>query len=244
MRQGCAVCNSLPPGDLVELDLIMSDPLRWPVTIWGMFKPPQGSLPISYRRMGAMRMGRGWLDEHGWSGQFSNGQLRTHLRYDVPVLSTDVDELIARGLVAQTTAANSRPGSSSDAIDPLAYIKLYNKGIELGLRGLDLLATRIEGMIARGDEVPLPLIKMITDAGIKLAQSQASIKAARRPFGNEDGDENDAFRGGDDISPKMGHHRVRTIAGERRPVVDEGMADRARYNERAAHEGSPRIGGR
>lgn len=244
MAKLCAICSTLPPGDLIELDLIMSDPLRWPVTIWGLFKPPEGGLPISYRRFGAMKMGAAWLAEHGWRDRFSNSQLRAHLRYDVPVLSTDVEELIARGLVGQTTAGNSRPGHTSDAIDPLGYIKLYNKGIELGIQSLELMQARVQALVDKGEEVPLPLLKMVMDAGLRLATSQAHIKSAGRRFGNEEQDENDAFMGGDEISPRLGHHRLRMIEGKIRPVVDEGMADRAAYNERAVMEGSPRIGGR
>jgi hypothetical protein len=238
------VCDTLPPGDLTELDLVLADPLRWPVTIWGAFAPPEGDLPISYRRLGAMRMGHAWLDEHGWSGQFADGQLRRHLRYDVPVLSVDVNELITRGLIGETTAGNSKPGHTSEAIDPLSYIRLYNKGIALGLSAMTLLEQKVNKLIEEKEPVPLPLVKMILDAGMRLATSQAHIKSAGRKFGNEELDENDAFMGGAEISPRLGHHRVRMIEGKMRPVVDEGMADRAAYNERAAMEGSPRIGGR
>lgn len=243
-KRNCNLCNTMPPGDLVELDLVMGDPLRWPVTVWGMFKPPEGSLPISYRRLGAMNVGQAWLDEHGWSGAFSTGQLRHHLRYDVPVLSVDVNELITRGLLGQSTVANSRPGHTTAVIDPLAYIRLYNKGIEVGIQGLELLSTRVQALIERGEDVPLPLVKMIVDAGLKLATSQASIKAAGRTFGDEAGDENEAFRGSADVGRRFGHQRIRRIEGERRPVADNGLTDRAHYNERAAQEGGIRIGGR
>lgn len=242
MADGCALCNTMPPGDLVELDLLMADPMRWPVTIWKGFAPPENALPASYRRFGAMNMGTTWLDSHGYS--FTMQQVRKHLRYDVPVLSVSVDDLIGRGIVAQSTERNSRPGHSTDAIDPLAYIRLYNKGISLGLKGLELLSARVQALIDKGEDVPLPLVKMIVDAGLKLAQSQASIKAAGRNFGDEGGEENEAFRGAGEISPRLGHQRVRRIEGEMRPVTDDGLADRTRYNERAAQEGGIRIGGR
>jgi hypothetical protein len=74
--------------------------------------------------------------------------------------------------------------------------------------------------------------------------SQAAIRAAGKRFGEADEDENDSFRGGDDISNRIGSHRVRVIDGEQRPVRDRGLTDRTIYNERAAMEGSPRIGGK
>lgn len=247
-KSGCAVCDSLPPGDLIELDLLMSDPTRWPSTIWGIFRPPEGGLPPSYRRYGAIQMGNAYLKEQGY--EFSKYQLTRHLRYDVPVLDTDPETLVARGLIAAGTPGSLRMGRS-EPIDPLAYVKFYNRGITLGIQGLDLLSDRVAKMIAAHETDPvnneppsLALIKMLVDAGSKLAMSQASIKAAGKRFEGDDADENDAFRGASDISASMRGTRVRVIDGEQRPVSDEGLADRHRYNERAAQEGGAPIGGR
>lgn len=239
---GCVVCGTLPPGELVELDLILADPLRWPKTVWGRFSPPEGGLPASYRRFGAEAMGREWLMANGYD--IPKGSLRKHIRYDVPVISVDVDELLARGLIGLTKDGPRGDRQLTQPIDPLAYIRFYNAGIELGLQGLTLLNQRVQDLIDAKEEVPLPLVKMIVDAGMKLATSQAAIKASGKRFGDDEADENDAFRGGDDISPRFAGTRVRQIEGEARPVADEGPTDRKRYNERARMEGSPTLGGR
>lgn len=240
MSVSCKVCDTLPPGDLIELDMLLGDPMRWPVTIWGAFAPPEGGLPASYRRLGAIKMGLAWLDEHGWSGEFTKAQVRRHWTYDVPALSVDVDAMVARGLVAE----GQRGGLTTDVIDPLSFVRLYSKGIELGIRGLELLNLRAQALIDQKEEVPLVLVKMMIDAGTKLAMSQASIKAAGKPFGDADVDENAAFAGSGEVGQRLGHSRIRVVDGERRPVVDEGKADRDHYNERAAQEGGVRIGGR
>lgn len=240
-QRECGICATLAPAELIELDLVLGDPLRWPVTVWKGFRPPVGGLPASYRRFGAMNMGTEWLKANGFD--FSRKVLRGHYNKHVPVLSASVDELIARGLIA-LAPANKADTQLGQPIDPLNYIKFYNKGIEVGLLGLDLLAKRVQALIDRDEDVPLPLVKLIVDAGLKLASSQAAIKAAGKTFGDEGGDENDAFRGGGDISQPFAHVRVRKIEGVSRPVADEGLADRTAYNERAAQEGSPRIGGR
>jgi len=237
----CLVCKTLPPKELIELDLILSDPLRWPDTIWGMFAPPEGGLPASYRRFGAMQMGMAYFAEKGYT--IAKSKLRHHLTYDVPVLNTDVSELVSRGLVASLPADHSRTALATP-IDPLNYVRFYNKGIELGIQGLDLLTKRIQELIDHGDDIPLPLIKMMVEAGSKLAMSQASIRAAGRQFGGSDEEENESFRGADDIGAKFGEVRVRVIDGEQRPIVDRGHKDRQHYNERAAQEAMPPIGGR
>lgn len=241
-RPHCAVCETLPPGDLLELDVVVGDPLRWPATLWGILPAPVNGLPASYRRHGAYRMGSEWLDAHGYSGAFSAQALRRHIRYDVPVQQVDMAKLIESGLVVRR-AELPPVGHTSTPIDPLAFVTLYDKGIKLGIKGFESLARQVDAILDRGDEVPLKLVKQLTDAGIRLATSQATIKAAGKPFGDADLDENSAFMGRD-VSPRMGHSRVRVIDGERRPVVDEGKADRDHYNERAAQEGGVRIGGR
>lgn len=239
-RVQCQVCATLAPGELIELDLILGDPLRWPATVWGNFPPPSGGLPVSYRRHGAQRMGHEWLLANGFD--IPKQHLRNHIRWDVPLQEVSVDELVQRGLISLSQGGPK--SDDSEPIDPLAYIKLYNKGIAVGFKGLELLQQRIQALVDQKEDVPLALMKLAIDAGLKLAQSQAGIKASGKTFGDEDADEDDAFRGGSDISPEFQHNRVRTIEGESRPVADEGFADRQRFNERARQEGSPTIGGR
>lgn len=233
----CGVCKALPAAHLVELDTILGDPLRWPSTVFEGFSPPEGNLPASYRKLGAKRLGMEWLKTHGYS--ITGPALENHIKYDVPIQTVDVEELVRRGMVV----LGHDKHDTGDAIDPLRYIAFYNKGVEVGLRGLELLEARIEKLLVAEEEVPLPLLKMVVDLGAKLAMSQASIRAAGKPFG-DGGDEDDAFRAGEDVSPRFNGVRVRQVNGETRPVADEGKADRDHYNERMRQEGGTPIGGR
>lgn len=242
----CRICDTLAPGDLVELDAILGDPTRWPKTVFGIFDPPRtGTLPASYRRFGAMNMGREWLANHPEYANITEGILRKHLRYDVPVLEVDAAALVERGLVAAADGRSDR-SLAGQPIDALAYVAYYNEGIRVGRRGLQLLEQRIDDIVKRKEEVPLALIKMAMDAGLKLSMSQAAIKAAGKRFEGSEEDEDDAFRAAaDEQQPSMrvGHHRIRTIDGEARPVVDMGPTDRQRYNEHAAETSTVKIGG-
>lgn len=230
----CAVCTRVDQFDLIELDTLMGDPSAWPATIWGIFNPPTGDVPASYRRYGAVEMGLDWLGRHGFD-DITRTQVRNHYRFDVPKIATNPADLVATGLIArgnQTEVAK---------LDPGAYLRYYNAGVEVGIKGLGLLQDRIATLQAEGKEVPLALVKLAVDVGSKLAMSQAAIKAAGKPWGDQDDD--DGFRAGSapEPSPRFGHHRIRTIDGEARPVKDMGPADRDRFNERARQEGSPEL---
>lgn len=228
----CRVCREVTEADLLELDLLMGDPSRWPVTVWGMFEPPR-ALTASYRRFGAMEMGAAFLTDHGYD--IEKGQLRRHYKYDVPKIAGSPDELVANGLIASTSTKDSR---IPEVIDPTAYVRYYAKGIEVGITGLQLLQDRVNAIRSKNEEVPLALIKMLIDNGVKLATSQAAIVAAGRRWGNQD-DIDDGFMSGSapTPSPRMGHHRVRVVDGVSMPVADEGPADREHYTERARQEG-------
>lgn len=237
----CKVCDALQPQELVELDLLLADPLRWPKTVWGLFDAPKigtdGMLPPSYRRFGAMEMGGQWLKANGYD--ISRWNLRKHFANHVPVIHVNVDELVSRGLIK---IDHQSKAGSQDLIEPGNFLKFYSLGVDIGVKGLEMLQKRIDGMIERGEEVPLALIKQIVDTGAKLAMSQAQLRTRGHAFEEED-DENDGFRGAADVSPRFGSYRVRTVEGESRPVFDEGPTDRKRYNERAKQEGSPELGG-
>lgn len=238
----CKVCDTLSPQELVELDMTLADPLRWPKTVWGLFPAPEvsadGMLPISYRRFGAMEMGQAWLKSNGYD--IPRGSLRKHFANHVPVIHVNVDELVQRGLIKLDQKTRHGAG---DPIDPTNFLQFYTLGVSIGVAGLKLLQERVQGMVDRGEEVPLALIKQIVDTGAKLAMSQAQLRTRGHAFEEED-DENDGFRGGEDVSPRFGSYRVRTVEGESRPVYDEGPTDRKRFNERARQEGSPELGGR
>lgn len=227
----CVVCDRLTPLQLAELDALMGDPSRWPSTVWGIFEPPKG-MPASYRRFGAMEMGAGFLRDNGYA-DITRAALRRHYRFDVPKIAADPDDLVANGLIASSSA-----GPMAEIVDPVAYLRYYAKGIEVGVTGLTLLQERVQKLRSDNQEVPLALIKMMMENGTKLAMSQAAIRAAGKSWG---GDENvdDAFRSSSAPEPsqRFGDHRIRVIDGEARPIVDRGPADRARYTERARAEG-------
>lgn len=239
----CRICDTLGPQELVELDMLLADPLRWPKTVWGLFDAPKvsadGMLPVSYRRFGAMEMGTQWLMANGYD--ISRAILRKHFVNHVPVIHVSVDELVQRGLIKIDHQSRH---SAQDIVDPTNFIRFYQLGVDIGLQGLELLQKRVAKMLDDGEEVPIALIKQIVDTGAKLAMSQAQLRTRGNVFEPDDGAEMDAFRGGDDVSPRFAGVRVRTVEGEARPVADEGPTDRKRYNARARQEGSPELGGR
>lgn len=230
----CAVCELVDPISLIDLDLVMGDPAAWPSTLWGMFRPPAGDLPASYRRWGAVEMGLAWVQERGLP--INRVQMRRHYRYDVPKIAATPEQLIENGLVASQppNAAVTVPAK----IDPLRFLEYYDKGIEVGIEGLRLLQQKIQTLKNADAEIPLALVKMAIDAGSKLAMSQAAIRAAGKNMGGED-DEDEGFRAGSApaASPRFEGVRVREIEGVSRPIRDRGTADREAYTERATQEG-------
>lgn len=240
----CGVCRKVADVDLVRLDLLAGDPARWPRTIWqdaglpgkGGWEPPKGLLPPRYRSWGQFKVASDWLARNGYEDLTEN-QIRGHLKH-IPMVARRPVELAETGLVAGRPVPTPRP------VDPNAYLAYYAKGVAAGIRGLELLERRIARLEERGEEVPLDLIKMMVDAGAKLATSQAQIRS-RGVKMHEDNDD-DAFRRAASPEPegeatRVGHVRIRTVGGETRPIMDEGRADRTAYNERARKEGNPEI---
>lgn len=230
--QPCAVCAAVPPERRLELDLMMGDPGRWPKAIWGVFDLPDGpNVPPVMREWGALEVGVAWLAENGW-GDLNKAHVRNHYERHVTLIPQDM---------AAAGAATEGKATPDPVTDPLAYLRFYVKGIEVGRKGLELLSRHVERILEKNPEaeIPLSLIKMMVDAGAKLAVSQAMIKSREKSVPDELGDEDDGFRAAP--GPKFEHTRIREVAGEARPVHDEGPADRARYNARADQEGGERI---
>jgi len=232
----CSICQSMTPMDLLELDALLADPAAWPASVWGLFNPPKGGLPASYRRFGAQRVGREWLDAHGYE-RVTNGTLRRHIRYDVPHVARDVAELVGLGLITKAGTQTRIP--TSPTLDAGAFVSYFNAGIQMGSAAQRLLAERINAAIDAGEEPDVKLVMKLADMGAAFARSQASLMAKGLKFNGDEEDEDDAFRGpADDLpSQRMGHSRVRNVNGERRPVADSGPADRAKFNERSRLEG-------
>jgi hypothetical protein len=239
-KVGCVVCDTIPQGDLIELDLIMGDATKWPPNVWGRFDRPAAPLPPSFRRFGAIESGMRLLQSRGHL-LITRQHVRKHYNLGhVPITAAEPDDLVAAGVAASSDNRQvTLPGAP---IDPLAYIRYYQKGIALGNRGLELMHERIEAMVAAGEVIPLAVLKMVVDLGAKLATSQAAIKAKGVELGG-DSDPEEGFRAGSAPLPsaRMGHARVRIVEGVSRPVTDQGPADRAHYSERARQEGSPEL---
>lgn len=231
----CDVCTKLSPVQLLELDTVVGDPAGWPVTIWAMFKPPEGGLPASYRRYGAQRMGREWLDKHGY-GHITDGRLRLHIRYDVSHVARDATDLVKIGIIRKTSTQTRIP--TAPVIDGAAFIRYFNAGIQMGEAAARMMAERINAAIESGEDADPKLVMKLADMGAAFAKTQASLMAKGLKFGQDENDD-DAFRGAaDDLPVKIGNNAIRTIDGERRPVADAGPADRERYRKRAEQEGS------
>lgn len=238
----CKVCKQVDVVELTRLDLIAGDPARWPRTLWKEhgWDPPKGLLPPHYRTWGQFAVTRDWLNRNGYE-DVTDDQTRAHLRH-VPKLPRRPVELADVGLIAGDPVTKGIP--SPKAVDPNAYLAYYARGVQVGIRGLDLLEKRVEEIEKKGDPVPLDLIKMMVEAGSKLSTSQAQIRARGMKM-HEDSDD-DAFRRAsspedDGEVPRIGSVRIRTIDGETRPVADRGAGDRADYDERAAREGNPGL---
>lgn len=235
---GCRVCDSLPPGDLVDLDALMGDASRWPETVWGIFDPPKGKLGPLRLRFGARNVAKAWLLEHGYADAFTDRQINTHYRH-VPLVAVALEDLLTRGLVRADPGNGPGSGPSSvDAINPTAFLTYFSRGIELGNKGLDLMAKRVQKMVDANEDVPFLVLKQLIDNGAKLAVTQAQLKQRGLSMGDEP-DEDEGFRAGSQPLPsqRMGHHRIRTVEGVDRPVTDEGPADREHFSERSIAEG-------
>lgn len=237
---GCAICDTLPLSDLVDLDLTMGDATRWPANVWGVFDKPKA--PLSPRRQwyGGTQAGILWLKDHGYDDRFGPELVRKHYRYDVTVIAADTTELINKGIIAASDKRSKNLPAPTEKIDPTAYLSYFNRGIILGNRGLQILEQRVEDMIAKDEEVPLVLLLKIADIGTKLATTQAVLKTKGLAMGDPD-DSDEGFRAGSVDggipSKRVGHQRVRVIEGEARPVTDEGPADREHFSERSVQEG-------
>jgi len=237
----CAVCNRLSPRQLMELDAIVGDPAAWPATVWGIFAAPNGALSASYRRFGAQRMGREWLDANGYP-DITDGPLRKHVRYDVLHVARDPSELVTIGIINKQAGSVTRI-PTAPTIDAGAFIRYFNAGIIMGEAANRMLAERINAALDAGDIPDAKLVMKLADMGAAFARTQAALMAKGLKFGQED-DVDDAFRGGEDTLPseQIGHTRVRVVDGERRPVRDRGPKDREAYNRRAAQEGTEGLG--
>lgn len=231
----CAVEERLTDEQVIELNLLLADPRRWPRHIFEGWKVAEGSVPATMKSWGAVQLGIAWCEERGIP--MAKRQMQNHYERHVPILPDTPDDFAVRG------AAADSPGASRAVVPttPMTYLDVYTKGLTVGGRALDLLLEKIERMVANNETPPTDLLLQVTRLGVQLATSQAGILAKGIDMNREKEEEIAGFRAGagPEPSPRFGDHRVRVIEGEARPVVDRGRADRREYNEKAAEDGSP-----
>lgn len=239
-RFRCIVEERLTEGQGIELDILLADPSRWPRAIFEGWKLPEGSLPATMRTWGAIEVGLNFMADRGHT-DVTRRQMQNHYEKHVPILPENPDDIVARGV-----AAEDPQGSTPRHLvptEPTTYIQLYQKGLALGGRAIDLMIERLD-RLEPDESLSLKTLMDIANLGAKFATSQAGIVAKGIDITREKEEELDAFRlgdGGEEPSPRFGNHRVRVIEGEARPIVDRGRADRRAYNEKAAQDGSPTL---
>lgn len=233
----CQVESRLTAEQQLELDTLLADPTRWPKAIFEGWKLPPGSLPATMRSWGAVRLGIAWFEER--SIPISKRQMQFHYEQHVPIIPYTPDDVVARATPPDAAGRTIVPAS------PTTYLEVYQKGLAVGSRALDLLMHKVEAMVAHGDTVPTDLLMQLGNLGVKLATSQAGIISRGFDMARQKEEEMAGFRVGanGEVSPRMQSTRVRVIEGETRAVVDRGRADRQEYNERARQEGSPLLPG-
>lgn len=238
-RNRCAVCMKLAAADLLELDMLLADRSRWPAALFEGWKLPEGSLPATMRAWGATEVGLNWLAEHGHA-DFKRPQVQRHYELHVPILPESPDDVVARGMA---DAGNGNQQRQVVPTNPSTYRDMYQRGVNVGARALELLGDRLETIAASGEPIPTSLLLDVAKLGSKFAVSQAQIVAKGIDMDREREAELEGFRSGSgpEPSPRFGDHRIHVIDGEARPVVDRGRADRREFNKGAAEDGSPRL---
>lgn len=231
----CHIEATLGREASLELDIMLADPKRWPKAIFEGWQLPPGPMPMSMRSWGGIKVGLEWCRSRGF--EFTSSQMNRHYREHVPIVPYTPDDFVAKG------AETAKTGLPAVPDDPITYMQVYQNGLRVGNRALDLLQRRVDELIADDKDVPTQLLLKLADLGTKLATSQASIMARGMDLSRQQDDEIEGFRAGSAPLPseRLGHHRIRVIEGEPRPVADQGPADRAKYNERAKQEGSPTL---
>jgi len=237
-RNPCKVCSTVPTAELLELNALLADPKQWPKTLLAEWNIPRNALPRTIRRYGGRKLGMEWLKEHGYP-DIPNASMENHFARHVVHIAKNDAEVEQLGKMALTATADPVLALMPSA-RPQLFIDYYSTGIQLGVFALNQLKANIEEVLRDGGKIPASTLWQLADLGAKLSQSQAAIQSRGAKM-EEGEDEMAGFRRGEAPLPsqRFGDHRVRTIEGVARPVVDAGKADRDQYNKRAKQEGSP-----
>jgi hypothetical protein len=232
----CQICTLVPGPELLELNALLADPDQWAGNALKDWVIPKGALPGQMRKYGGIATAQEWLRAHGFpdiTRRMVEHHFKTHV---VHIAKTDADTEQLGKMVAQSDPSLA----IIPQMRPNLFIDYYSTGIQLGVYALEKLRADIIAMEQAGTEIPHRTLWQMAELGAKLSMSQAAMFARGSKI-EESGDEMAGFRAGEAPLPsqKFKDHRIRTIDGEARPVVDRGIGDRKRYNQRAKQEGSP-----
>jgi hypothetical protein len=243
-RSVCRICSMVPATELTELDALLADPSQWAKNALEGWVIPPGALPGNIRQYGGIATGLQWMREHGFpDAAIKNGMkgnlrqsMEIHFKRHVVHIAKDKAEIEQLGQMV------SGPADHSLAVLPESranlFLDYYSTGIRLGVYALNKLEAQVREMEQQGKPVSERMLWQLAELGGKLAQSQAQL-LVRGGMKDDSADAMGGFRRGEAPLPsaRFGDHRVRTINGEARPVVDAGPADRKEHNERARAAG-------
>ncbi len=235
---GCRIC-AMPERELVELDLLLATPPdEMDAKLFGDIEIPPPDLPTEWKRFGVIRKSQVWLEERGY--KFARATLAAHYNkhLTLTVIPSDSTRALQQGTLSDGSVTPSAPEPLKMAIE---YHKFFRTGMQVGHKALELLQEKLNDT----EHPPSNAVIMAAaNLGAQLAKAQAAIVTKGMRFVLEDDGAIEGFAGTDDDdapSPRFGSYRVRTIEGERRPVLDEGPADRQAYNEKARESGAPLL---
>ncbi len=234
----CKVC-SMPERELVELDLLLATPPEeLDAKLFGDVGMEPPDLPAEWRRFGVIRKAQVWLEERGHT--FARQTLVAHYNKHLAAtasIPSDSHRALQEGRLSDGSPVPSVPEPLKMAIEYHAY---FRTGMQVGHKALELLLEKLNDTEHKPSQ---SLLIAAANIGTGLAKAQAAIVTKGMRFVLEDDGAIEGFIGDedDDASPRFGSYRVRTIEGERRPVRDEGPADRAQYNEKAKEIGAPLL---
>mgnify|MGYP001821540548 CR=1 FL=1 len=235
----CKVC-ALPERELVELDLLLSTPAEeLDDKLFGDVGLPPPELPAEWRRFGAIRKCQVWLEERGH--KFGRQTLVAHYNKHLTAVAipSDSDRALQSGRLSDGSVAPMEPEPLKMAIE---YHQYFRTGMQVGHKSLELILEKLNDTEKPPTQT---LILAAANLGAQLAKAQAAIVTKGMRFVLEDDGAIEGFMGGEDDedrpSPRFGSYRIREIEGVRRPVRDEGPADRAQYNEKAEQLGAPKL---
>lgn len=235
-RAPCKVCSTIPGPELLELNALLADPDQWPKNLLADWIIPKNALPGAIRQYGGVATGMEWCRANGFP-TIPKASMEHHFdSHVVHIAKNDADtEQLGKMVLSSDRSLAIMPQPR-----PNLFVDYYATGIQLGVYALEKLRSDIIALEEKGETIPHKTLWQMAELGAKLAMSQAGALGRGNKI-EESSDEMAGFRAGEAPLPsqRFGDHRVRTIDGTARPVVDRGKADRNQYTERAKQEGGP-----